>query len=135
MRILIVEDDFIQRKILLRLLEKYGSCEVAVDGQEALDAFMMAHKEHDPYRVVFLDIQLPKMDGREALAQMREYEQGLGLIASDGCKIYMTTAVDDSKVIMKAFRAGCDGYFLKPYETAKIDEVMNQCFTDSNERT
>ncbi len=134
MRILIVEDDFIQRKILMRLLEKYGACEVAVDGHEALDAFRMAHKEKDPYRVVFLDIQLPKMDGREVLTQMREHEQELGLIASDGCKIYMTTAVDDSKVIMKAFRAGCDGYFLKPYDVAKINETMSLLFIESTER-
>ena len=42
MRILLAEDDFVTRKFMTNFLGKYGDCDVAVDGMEAVDAFMMS---------------------------------------------------------------------------------------------
>lgn len=66
MRILIVEDDFIGRKVLQRLLLEYGECDVAVDGVEAVKAFDLAWSAGMPYDVLFLDIMMPNMSGHDA---------------------------------------------------------------------
>lgn len=55
MRILIAEDDFASRKVILKFLSVYGECDVTVDGMEAVDAFMMALEEDNPYDLICLD--------------------------------------------------------------------------------
>lgn len=67
MRILIAEDDFASRKAILKFLSAYGECDVTVDGMEAIDAFMMALEEEDPYDLICLDVMMPVMDGYQAL--------------------------------------------------------------------
>ena len=67
MKILLAEDDFVTRKFMANLLSKYGDCDVTVDGMEAVDAYMMALEDDDPYYLVCLDIMMPVMDGYQAL--------------------------------------------------------------------
>ena len=68
MRILLAEDDFVTRKFMTNFLSKYGECDVTVDGMEAVDAFMMAMEDGEPYDLVCLDIMMPVMDVDQALA-------------------------------------------------------------------
>ena len=49
MKILLAEDDFVTRKFMVNFLSKYGECDVTVDGMEAVDAFMMALEDGEPY--------------------------------------------------------------------------------------
>ena len=60
MKILIVDDDFTSRKILLKYLAEYGQCDVAVDGEEAVEVFKLALNEWEAYDLVCLDIMMPK---------------------------------------------------------------------------
>ena len=62
MKILLAEDDFVTRKFMANFLSKYGDCDVTVDGMEAVDAFMLALEEDEPYDLVCLDIMMPNMD-------------------------------------------------------------------------
>ena len=75
MRILIAEDDFASRKVILKFLSVYGDCDVTVDGMEAIDAFMMALEEGDPYDLICLDVMMPIMDGYQALKNIRDIEK------------------------------------------------------------
>ena len=59
MKILLAEDDFVTRKFMASFLSKYGECDVTVDGMEAVDAFMLALEEGEPYDLVCLDIMMP----------------------------------------------------------------------------
>ena len=61
MKILLAEDDFVTRKFMANFLSKYGDCDVTVDGMEAVDAYMMALEDDDPYDLVCLDIMMPVM--------------------------------------------------------------------------
>lgn len=72
MRILIAEDDFASRKMLLKFLSTFGECDVTVDGMEAIDAYLMALEEDNPYDLVCLDVMMPIMDGYQALKNIRE---------------------------------------------------------------
>ena len=48
MKILLAEDDFVTRKFMLNSLSKYGECDVAVDGLEAVEAFALAFEDGEP---------------------------------------------------------------------------------------
>jgi two-component system chemotaxis response regulator CheY len=75
MRILIAEDDFASRRVILKFLSVYGECDVTVDGMEAIDAFQMALDENEPYDLICLDIMMPIMDGYQSLKNIREIEE------------------------------------------------------------
>ncbi len=125
MKILIVEDDFASRKILQKYLAKVGECDVVVDGKEALDAFKFAWEEGSPYELICLDIMLPKMDGQLVLKEIRNLEKERGLLGRNGVKVIMTTALNDPKNIMEAFRSQCEGYLTKPVTEERLFEELN----------
>ena len=121
MRVLIVEDDFVSRRMLQKILAGYGQCDIAVDGREAVQAFSMALVNATPYDLVCMDIMMPLMDGLEALRQIRQLEEEKGIHEMNAAKVVMTTAVDDKKQITQAFyQGGAASYFVKPIDKDKF---------------
>jgi two-component system, chemotaxis family, chemotaxis protein CheY len=126
MRILIAEDDLISRKFLFKFLSMYGECDLVVDGVEALDAYLMAEKESEPYELICLDIMMPKVDGVKVLKYIRELETGRGILPEKRSKIIMTTALAETNYVQNAFEIGCDAYAAKPIDTEKFVEVLKK---------
>ncbi len=124
MKILIVEDEFGSRKLLQKFLSPYGTCDLAVDGEEAVEAFELAMKEKEPYDLICLDIMLPKKDGQTVLKEIRDMESGAGIGGLAGVKVIMTTALSDPKNIMEAFSSQCEAYIPKPISKKKLLEEM-----------
>jgi two-component system chemotaxis response regulator CheY len=117
MRFLVVEDDFTSRKLLQKILAPYGEVDVAVNGQESLDAFTAALDEGNPYELVCMDIMMPEMDGQEALKKIREVEKQRGIPGSQEAKVIMTTALDDPKNVVEAYyKGGATSYVPKPID-------------------
>jgi two-component system chemotaxis response regulator CheY len=117
MRVLIVEDDFTSRKLLQKILSPYGEADIAVNGQEAVDAFSEALEEGNPYNLVCMDIMMPEMDGQEALRKIREIEKSRGVKSADEVKVVMTTALDDPKNVVEAYyKGGATSYVPKPID-------------------
>lgn len=75
MKILLAEDDFASRKFMTNYLEKYGDCDITVDGEEAVDAFLMALEDGEPYDLICLDVMMPVLDGYQALKAIRDIEK------------------------------------------------------------
>ena len=121
MRILLAEDDFVTRKFMTNFLGKYGDCDVAVDGMEAVDAFMMALEEEEPYDLVCLDIMMPVMDGYQALVGIRNLEKERNIP-----KVIMTTALNEEKNVKMAFELGCTVYSGKPIDQDKFEQVLKK---------
>lgn len=126
MRFLIVDDDLTNRKLLATMLEDVGYCDIAVNGQEAVDSFKMTLDENKAYDVIFLDIKMPIMDGHETLKQIRSIEEKNGVYVGDGVKIVMVTALGDKNNILKAFHEGCEYYLVKPFQQQKILELLTE---------
>ncbi len=124
MKILVAEDDLASRKFLQKLLSGYGECDVVVDGLEALDAFLISIKSHQPYDLICLDIMMPKVDGVKVLKAIRDLEVQNGVSAEGRVKIIMTTALSEVEYVQKAFEIGCEAYAAKPIDTKKLVEVM-----------
>jgi two-component system chemotaxis response regulator CheY len=124
MNALILEDDFISRIVLHKLLSPYGECHVAVRGVEAVEAFEMALAAGQPYDLVCLDILVPDLDGHKVLQAIRAIEAKQGIYSGQGAKIIMTTALDDMKSVMQAYSELCDGYLPKPISQRGLTQVL-----------
>lgn len=120
MKTLIVEDDFISRQILQEILIPFSSCDTAVNGREAIEAFVLALDKGSPYDLITLDIMMPEIDGQEALRRIRAIEKERGIVNLSGVKIVMTTALEDFETIKAAFRDQCEAYLVKPITTQKV---------------
>lgn len=126
MKILIAEDDLASRKFIFKYLSEYGDCDITVDGMEALEAFLLAHQEEQPYDLICLDIMMPNLDGLKTLKAIRDIEKQKGIEGKERVKIIMTTALNDLQNINEAFDSDCEGYAVKPIDTEKLTEVMNK---------
>lgn len=126
MRILLAEDDFVTRKFMTNFLSKYGECDVTVDGMEAVDAFMMALEDEDPYQLVCLDIMMPVMDGYQALMGIRNLEKERNIPKDKEAKVIMTTALNDEGNVKMAFELGCTVYSGKPIDQERFEQVLKK---------
>lgn len=126
MKILLAEDDFVTRKFMVNFLSKYGECDVTVDGMEAVDAFMMALEDGEPYDLVCLDIMMPVMDGYQALMGIRNLEKDRGIVEDKRAKVIMTTALNDEKNVKMAFELGCTIYSGKPIDKERFEQAMKK---------
>lgn len=120
MHVLVVEDDFISRKLLCRYLDPFGECDVAINGIEAVSAVRHALEGGNPYDLICLDIMMPGMSGQETLKGVRDLEQEFDAEGGHVAKVIMTTALEDSENIRLAFEASADGYIVKPIEKKRF---------------
>lgn len=119
-----MDDSPIIRTLLGRLLSEYGDCDQARDGQEAILSFNHVATGQQPYDLICLDLNLPRMDGMAVLKNIRaqELEQKLAPRA----KVLIISAEDDSSVVRSAIQLGADGYLVKPItKEALADRIAN----------
>jgi two-component system chemotaxis response regulator CheY len=115
MRFLVVDDDVETRLLMRRLLRPFGEVDVAVDGDEGVAAFALAHKEGEPYSLVTLDILMPHVDGQQALREIREIEKELGIDPDRRVRVIMVSGLDDAEELHDAFFLGeAASYIVKP---------------------
>ena len=117
LRILLTDDDAISRKVGAALLKKLGyQADLANNGSEALEAI-----KRQPYDIVFMDMQMPVMDGREATRRiLQDYRE-----AERPRIIAMTAeALDGDRE--KILAAGADDYVSKPVRVADVRSVLER---------
>lgn len=129
-RILIVEDDLISRLVMTGNLSSIGQIDVAMDGEEAVEAVRLALSGGHPYDIICLDIMMPQMNGQEALKRIRALENEAGVKPGLGARIVMTTGRSDLKTVKESYMEECDAFLVKPVrkdrllaELAKLDIV------------
>ncbi|HOT46221.1 MAG TPA: ATP-binding protein [Spirochaetota bacterium] len=119
LRILVSEDDSINRKFIDALLRKIGlACDLAVDGGETLEKMRRTR-----YDVVFLDMQMPVMNGEEVLAALKHE----GLLA--GPHIIAQTAYAMVEDEAKFISMGCKSYLAKPIDRHKLKAKIAEAIT------
>lgn len=127
MKTLIVEDDFLNRFLLNKLLSEYGKVDTVVNGIEAINAFELAHKENSKYDLILLDIMMPEMDGIQALKIIRQKEKEMQIPPKDEVKIIMITALDTPHdVIESYYQGGCNAYLVKPILRKKLLDILKE---------
>ncbi len=116
LRVLLAEDNPVNQRLASRLLEKRGhSVVVAANGLEALEAI-----EKESFDLVFMDVQMPVMDGFEATAAIRKKEGASGI----HLLIVALTAHAMKGDREKCLAIGMDGYLAKPIRPQELDETL-----------
>ena len=116
-RVLVVEDNAVNARVAVRMLERLGHhATTATNGQEALTVL---RQTTPPFDLVLMDIQMPEMDGLEATRVWRQHE-GLGHhVPIFGC----TAAANDSDRTA-CLAAGMDGVLTKPFAMEELRAVV-----------
>jgi CheY-like chemotaxis protein len=118
LRVLLAEDNAVNQKLMVRLLEKWGhQAAVAGDGREALAAL-----EKDHFDVVLMDVQMPEIGGFEATAAIRAREAEAG----GHLPIIAMTAHAMKGDRERCLAAGMDGYIAKPIQAHELLEVIER---------
>lgn len=127
MKCLIAEDDLLSRRILKELLSPVGDCDIAVNGQEAIDSFVLSHEAKRPYDVIFMDIMMPGVDGMEALRSIRALERKMEIPPALSVKVIMTTALDDPHIVIRSFNeCEADSFIVKPLSRHKLSTELRK---------
>jgi two-component system, sensor histidine kinase and response regulator len=117
LRVLLAEDNLVNQRLAVRLLEKEGhSVVVAADGMKALEAL-----ERQQFDLILMDVQMPVMDGLEATAAIRKRE------AADGqhIPIVAMTAHAMAGDRQRFLALGMDGYVSKPIHSRDLYDVID----------
>jgi len=110
--ILLAEDNLVNQRVAQLMLKKLGyEVDVVANGLEVLQAL-----EHKHYDLIFMDIQMPELDGLEAARKIRE-------LWHNGPKIIAITAYALEGDMDKCINAGMDDYISKPM---RLDELQNK---------
>ena len=133
MKSLVVDDDFISRKIIQNYLMKYGEVDIAVNGKEAINAYVLALNDHKPYDLICLDIMMPEINGMDVLKTIKDLEEKNLKIIKKRIKIVMTTALDGSADILGAFKDQAAAYLIKPINIEKFTATLKQIGMLENE--
>ncbi len=115
--ILIAEDNLINQKVIERMVQKLGyRADLVSNGREALDALARL-----PYGLVFMDCQMPEMDGFEACREIRNHDLGGARIP-----IIAITANAMKGDRERCLAAGMDDYVSKPFKQDDLKTVLEK---------
>ena len=118
-RILLVDDNEINREIAVALLEMTGAqIETAVDGKDALERYLAAPE--GSFDLILMDIQMPVMDGYAAARAIR----ASGRADAEKLRIFAMTANAFAEDVAKAREAGMDGHLSKPIDVNRLFAVL-----------
>jgi CheY-like chemotaxis protein len=117
-RTLVVEDNAVNQKVAVRMLERLGlRADVAANGREAVEMCRMV-----PYDLIFMDCQMPEMDGFAASREIRQMES----VGHSSATIVAMTAEAMAGTREECLAAGMDDYIAKPVKFDHLrDAVMS----------
>jgi CheY-like chemotaxis protein len=124
-RVLLAEDNVVNAKLAVRLLERLGCrVDVASNGHEALKMVQSI-----PFDLVFMDCQMPEMDGFEATRAIRAWEGNSRVDTSPATRlpIVALTANAMQGDRERCLEAGMDDYITKPLSRADLQRVLQSC--------
>lgn len=111
---LLVDDDKRFAQLVAKKLERYAKCIIATAGDEALLQFEHHLREKAPFHAIFMDIEMPKMNGHEVVKEMRRLEKQNKINPLNSFKLVMLTGHKDVKNISTSFfKGGADAYIYK----------------------
>ncbi|KAJ8110553.1 hypothetical protein OPT61_g6637 [Boeremia exigua] len=130
-RLLLVEDNFINRKVMLRVLAGLGfpNIDVAVDGKEAVAKTIQSADERHasvPYDLILMDINMPVQDGVSATQELRKKGFLMPIVAMTANALKGQADAYIAK--------GMTGYIAKPVDRKLLIKVLLRCFNESSHK-
>ncbi|EDO18566.1 hypothetical protein Kpol_2001p74 [Vanderwaltozyma polyspora DSM 70294] len=120
-RILVAEDNHVNQEVIKRMLnlEKIDNIDLACDGQDAFDKVKSLADNEEYYDIIFMDVQMPKVDGLVSTKMIRKdlnYKH----------PIVALTAFANDDNIKECLDAGMDGFLGKPIKRPKLKQILQE---------
>ncbi len=113
-KILVADDNEVNRKMLEIVLKKNGyECNTASNGKEVLEI-----AEREEISLIFMDCQMPEMNGYQATFELRRRGETMPIIA--------VTGNSDDEDREAAIKAGMNDYLIKPYKKEDIEQILKR---------
>lgn len=124
LRFLVVDDCDLVREITKAILESIVDVETANCGRESVNRFKETVNTKDAFDVILMDIEMPNLDGIDALKEIRQIEKELGMFPPNETKIIMVSALMNHMAIIESLKYGkANSYIVKPIE---INELISE---------
>ncbi|CDO91689.1 unnamed protein product [Kluyveromyces dobzhanskii CBS 2104] len=129
-RVLVAEDNNVNQEVIKRMLQLEGLTDIdmACDGQEAYDKVEEILKNNDAYSIIFMDVQMPKVDGLLATKMIRND------LCYKGPIVALTAYADDSNIKV-CLESGMDRFLPKPIKRPLLKKIIEQCCSKSDKAT
>ncbi|KAF8990572.1 hypothetical protein BDQ17DRAFT_1371736 [Cyathus striatus] len=122
--ILLAEDNLVNQKLAVKILEKYGhSVEIAENGSLAIDAFKARVLQNKPFDIILMDVSMPFMGGMEATEHIRNYETAIGLSRIPIIALTAHAMIGDRE---RCIQAGMDDHITKPLRRGDLLNAINK---------
>ncbi|MBO5087412.1 MAG: response regulator [Lachnospiraceae bacterium] len=126
MRVLIADDDFVNRKFLEKILTEYGEVVGVDNGMSAVEEAVKAIEEKNGFDLICLDIMMTRLDGYKTLEAIREAENKLETSEKIRAKVIMISALDE--VVLDSIQVcdDYDAYICKPIVMDKFEALLSK---------
>lgn len=125
-RILVAEDNPVNQRVAQKMLEKLGyKHDLVENGLEAVEAIKKGH-----YDVVFMDMEMPVMDGLEASRKIRTLNDGASKV-----KIFAMTANAMEEDRERCLKAGMDDFISKPVTLNGLNNILHKWFVEHEDKS
>jgi osomolarity two-component system sensor histidine kinase NIK1 len=122
--ILLAEDNLVNQKLAVKILEKYGhTVEIAENGSLAVDAFKARTIQDRPFDIILMDVSMPFMGGMEATELIRAYERHNNLAPTPIIALTAHAMIGDRE---RCLQAGMDDHITKPLRRADLLNSINK---------
>lgn len=118
-KILIIDDNDLVRETLKEMLNFLGyEVVLAEEGKEAIEKFLLAEKQEQPFDIVFVDLVLPGMHGVEVMKELRKIKPDVTAVISSG--------YSNESALNNYEKLGFKGVLRKPYTLQELKELLRQ---------
>jgi two-component system chemotaxis response regulator CheY len=124
LKALIVDDSDMSRRIATRIVSRVFDCDQAEDGCVAVSKYMEAIDVGSPYDIVFMDVIMPEMDGKEAVRKIREHEESTGLRRTPIVMVSASESLDGIEGMV-------NGLLRKALSKQALDEILSELFPEA----
>ena len=126
MRVLIADDDFVNRRFLEGIFSQYGEVVSVDNGMSAVDEASKAIEERELFDLICLDIMMTRLDGYKTLEAIREAEHKYQVYEESRAKVIMISALDEVVLDNIQVCSDYDAYICKPIILEKFEALLEK---------
>lgn len=126
MKILVADDDFVNRRFLEKIFSEYGEVTAVDNGMSAVDEAVRAMDNRDFFDLICLDIMMTRLDGYKTLEAIREAEHKYSISPEKRAKVIMISALDEVALDSIQVCSDYDAYICKPIVVDKFEKLLSK---------